>query len=310
MARIREHLVGCRPAAGEACRELFVGLETTLDWALAYNRLGWVTVPVVPGSRKTYVRWKPYQTCVPTEREIRHWFGDGGGWPDANVGCVLGPLSGLFVVDVDTEEAYDTLVEHLGGEPAAPCACSGSWTEQQWWKLHFFFKHPVGVPTGAKYMPWHPCLEFRGTNGLAYLTPSVSHKTGNYYTWADGRAIWDLELPEVPPQILEALQARANRRPTPAAGSRVAGGGRAGWRGLRLFTSSVEFLEGRHVDSDGSWNQRIFAAAVDLRDQGVGHGQAKLWLLDGAGCRTADDVRIAEASVRSAYSREPVKHIA
>ena len=50
-------------------------------------------------------RWKEYQERRATLDEIRNWFGQNG---EYNIGIVTGEVSGLVVVDCDSEE--DTLV--------------------------------------------------------------------------------------------------------------------------------------------------------------------------------------------------------
>src|SRR5262249_6091189 len=95
----------------------FDGQGGALAAALAYRRLGWAVVPQRPGSKQPCVRWREYQDRLPAEQELEGWFRR---WPEAGMAVVLGPVSGLFVIDVDGPEAHAALLSRLGQEPVAP----------------------------------------------------------------------------------------------------------------------------------------------------------------------------------------------
>jgi hypothetical protein len=104
-------------AAGKACFEA----------ALDYLGRGWCPVPVCPpdhvgvgrghGARcKTpgkmpLVCWEEYQERRPTREELQAWWRR---WPTANVGILLGPVSGLVGIDVDGPGAEALLAELSG----------------------------------------------------------------------------------------------------------------------------------------------------------------------------------------------------
>ena len=50
-----------------------------------------------------------YQTRLPTHEGIK---GRSSTWPDANVALITGQISGVIVVDIDTQEGYDNLNEY------------------------------------------------------------------------------------------------------------------------------------------------------------------------------------------------------
>jgi hypothetical protein len=178
--------------------------NTGLGSALDYLGRGFAVVPQRAGAKKPCVRWKDYQGRLPTQDEVSDWFTHR--FPDAGVAVVLGPVSNLFVLDVDGPEAHAELIARLGGEPVAPKVLSGSGKP---FRYHLFFRHP-GVPTRARITPWHPKLEFRGHKGIVVLPPSL-HKSGVRYRWAPGRSLDDVALPDVPAAVLEALSERAAR---------------------------------------------------------------------------------------------------
>src|SRR4051794_36480527 len=107
-----------------------------LDEAIACLKRGWSVVPQEAGAKKPYVKWKEFQDRLPTEEELEEWF---WGWPDAGLAVVLGPVSNLFVTDVDRPEAHEALLERLGGEPLSLKAISGSGKPDRY---HLYFRHP------------------------------------------------------------------------------------------------------------------------------------------------------------------------
>src|SRR5215467_2731793 len=70
---------------------------------------GWSIVPLQPRSKVPAIKWEPYQRRLATIDEIETWFTE----PGYNVGIVTGKLSGIFVVDVDSEAALRWAEENL-----------------------------------------------------------------------------------------------------------------------------------------------------------------------------------------------------
>ena len=168
------------------------------------------------------------------------------------IAVVLGPVRRLLVIDVDGTEAHDALVDRLGSEPLAPKAFSGSRKPDRY---HLFFRCP-DIPTKAKSTPWHAKLEFRGKGGIVIIPPSL-HKSGHRYAWADGRSPDDLPLPELPAEIVTALQ---STRPTPPPAQDPGE--------VKIENASPTtrvFLTGAYADGP-DWNGRLFRAACDLAD--------------------------------------------
>ncbi len=112
-----------------------------LPAALDYCRRGFCPIPQRPGEKWPYVRWTPFQDVQPSRDHLESWFLRQ--FPDAGIALVLGPAFGLFVIDVDGEDAYSTLVARLGSVPKAPTVLSGS---AKPFKEHYYFKHPDVTP--------------------------------------------------------------------------------------------------------------------------------------------------------------------
>lgn len=192
--------------------------NTLVDhWEAAdeYTRMGLAVVPLPQGEKRPAIRWKAYQAAGPTPDEVNGWWRER---PYAGMAVVLGPVSGVLAVDVDGPDAHAELEWRLGAEPVAPKVLTGSGKP---YRYHLLFRHPADVPTRARVTPWHPQLEFRGLGGLSVLPPSV-HPSGRRYRWANGRSLDEVELPDLPPLILDTLLADAAGRDERTPDDRVA----------------------------------------------------------------------------------------
>lgn len=285
-----------RPAVQASGKTRITDDGTVLGEALRLLDRGWCVVPQRTGEKKPCVRWKPYQDRLPTEEEWIDWIGR---WPDAGLTLVLGPVSGIFVTDVDGKEAHDVLMNRIGNEPICPKARSGS---HKPYRYHLFFRCP-DLPTKSKQTPWHEHLEFRGHGGIVIIPPSL-HKSGNRYEWAKGRSPDDLELPELPPQILEALKPVQFPRPVS-----VTVGRRVSVAGIDASPRTLAFLSGRWVDGP-RWNDKLFNAACDLCGRDMRIEKAEPLLLAGAQPWSQGEEERARTTILSAYSqpREPGRH--
>lgn len=134
--------------------------------ALYYLRVLNVSViPVAPGGKEPLVKWSRYQTRRPTLEEVQNWFCER--FPGANIGMVTGSVSGLVVLDVDSEEV--------------PGFLQGvrTWIARTGRGRHFYFRVPEGV--------YVPCRKFegmdlKGEGGIVILPRSV-HPSGVRYEW-------------------------------------------------------------------------------------------------------------------------------
>lgn len=279
--------------------------------AAAYRLRGWSVVPQMSGAKKPCVLWKQFQERLPSVDEIEAW------WrrrPDAGIAVALGPVSNLFVVDVDGEDAHHVLLKRLGSVPKTARSISGSGKPHRY---HLFFSHP-DVDTSAKFCPWHENLEFRGQGGIVVLPPS-KHKSGGHYRWADGASVSEIAPAQVPASIVRELRARDQRRAkrnVPAASQRTApatspprsgfvGGDRQLIVSLRrhLARRTMLFLAGKYADGP-DWNCRLFKAACDLAGNSVPKETATRLLLAGAKPWNSEEVENALRTIESAYSQD------
>jgi hypothetical protein len=300
-ARAKAHVESFIPAilpvtqAAETQSEM--APTSTLEAALAYLERGWSVVPQRKGAKKPCVRWKRFQQDLPTEDEIRRWWAQ---WPDAGIALILGPVSRLFVIDVDGIDAHLELIGRLGSEPIVAKVLSGSGDP---FRYHLYFLHP-SIRTKSKFTPWHPKLEFRGLGGIVIAPPSV-HRSGKCYQWAVGRSVDDMPLSAAPAQVLAALEAGAapkRKCRTAATEYRPV----AECSGFAASASTQEFLAGKFAEGPG-WNKRLFHAACDLAGRQIPIEEAQPALLAGARPWDQNEEANAIRTIESAYGqpREP-----
>lgn len=146
-----------------------------LNQALRYLAMGLSVIPLRPRDKKPKLAsWKEYQGRLSTEEELRAWFADGR----ANLGIVTGAVSGVVVVDADSQEAQSWIqAQH----PSPMTTVTGK-------GRHFWFRHPITeVRNGAKLRGM--ALDVRGDGGYV-VAPGSVHPDGGLYT---EEGVWSVE---------------------------------------------------------------------------------------------------------------------
>ena len=83
--------------------------NTILDAAIELLERDFSVIPVERLTKKPCIPWKEYQSRLPTEEELELWWDK---YPDANVAIITGKVSGLAVVDADSEIGIDWMSNH------------------------------------------------------------------------------------------------------------------------------------------------------------------------------------------------------
>src|SRR5664280_923754 len=126
------------------------------------------------GKRPLIERWPGRATC--DAESLRGWMQE---YPGCNWGVACGPLSGVFVLDVDGDEgqaAIRSLSERHGYD----------WMETLRVKtargMHLYFCYPEGTAIRNSTSKLAPGLDIRATGGYAVVPPSI-HPSGHRYLW-------------------------------------------------------------------------------------------------------------------------------
>jgi len=172
--------------------------KSTLDYAREYVTQGFSVIPLKPkGKRPGIKSWKPYQDRVATDDELVKWFGGGS---DNNIGIVTGSISGLAVVDLDSEEAIT--FSQANSFPHAPTVQTGK-------GLHLYYRYQDGIRNFQKRDDL-PGIDLRGDGGYVVAPPSI-HPSSSQYHWIDGKGSTDIPLAVLPSLVL--AKAPADKTP-------------------------------------------------------------------------------------------------
>lgn len=142
------------------------------------------------------VSWTYYQTSIATRNEVIKWFTD---FPDANIGIITGNISGITVLDLDTQEAIDK-AEYAGLLKNNLVSKTGK-------GYHVFFQYSENemAKTSSKKKQG---FDIRGDGGYIVGPPS-EHGSGEKYEWLDGQSLFDIGLNPFPiDYIIEQTQTR------------------------------------------------------------------------------------------------------
>lgn len=238
--------------------------NNVLDHALELRARGLSIIPIPRhdpergyDGKTASLRWAEYQRRLPTEPEIRRWFGDG---TFTNVAIITGAVSGVIVIDADNPQAAQWCAKRL---PYTPWQTR---TPRGW---HLFYGHPGGrVANRARLQTPHGrlAIDMRADGGYVIVPPSV-HVSGAVYQQAGDWSAPREALPRLWPGWLEP------RTSTPAVPPRVPGGdpiARA-----RKYLAAIP----KPQIGQGSDAATLYAAARLVRgfDLSEGHATALLW---------------------------------
>jgi len=160
-----------------------------LDYARLYLSRGFSVIPVAKGTKKpALLSWKEFQGRHATDEEIQKWFGSGS---RNSIGIVTGVISGIAVVDLDSQEAVKFATSH--DFPLTPLVKTGK-------GYHAYYRYTEGVRNFQKRDDL-PDIDLRGDGGFIVAPPSV-HASGKPYHWVDGKGLDDLPFADLPSIIL------------------------------------------------------------------------------------------------------------
>lgn len=167
--------------------------NSTLSWAKFYLDHGFSVIPLRPKKKNPSIDWTEYQKRRPTIEEIEEWFSEG----DYNIGVITGEISGIVVVDLDSEEAIKFAEDNKF--PNSPKVKTGK-------GYHLYFKHPMDKEVrNFQKRDDLPGIDVRGDGGYVVAPPSI-HENGKVYEWVDGMDLEDIPLPEFPEIFLVKKQ--------------------------------------------------------------------------------------------------------
>ena len=163
-----------------------------LKAALRYHKLGFSVIPC-KSDKRPIVKWEPYQRQRADKQQITEWWTK---YPYANIAIVTGEVSGVDVVDCDTEEAYQMLNENfLPDSFQTPVVKTPK-------GYHLYFKHQSGLSNQVRAING---TDLRTTGGYVIAPPS---KNGNDtpYSWFTGLTPKDVNFNPMPEFMFDVLK--------------------------------------------------------------------------------------------------------
>ncbi len=180
-------------------------MTTLCESALSYCRRGWSVIPIrFTGSIEDRKRplldaWEPYQRERASEEQIHSWWQR---WPQANIGVVMGAVSGLIALDLDGPNAVPLLRDsHVFLPQTAAVQTKRGY--------HAFYQHPgYEIPNRAKLLSDGDGsgVDVRGDGGYVVAPPSV-HGSGWVYQWVRSP---DEGIAPLPPGVAALLSRQSN----------------------------------------------------------------------------------------------------
>ena len=146
-------------------------MSKNLAAAKKYLEMGYSVIPVKP-DKKPAIKWQPFQKRKATEKELASWFKTA----DTQVGIVTGEISGLTVVDIDSEPGKEVIEELVGDTFLTPIASTPRGGQ------HLYLQY---VPEAVNRANVILGVDIRSDGGHVLAPPSQG-ANGTGYAWLEG----------------------------------------------------------------------------------------------------------------------------
>lgn len=165
-----------------------------------YARLGRHVFPLRPRA-KTPITTHGVKDATKDVQQVRRWWSR---WPEANIGCAQGAVSGTWTLDVDGLEGEETLAD-LEREfgPLYPSIELITGNGRQ-----IFFRYVEPVRNSVR-KALGAGLDVRGDGGYTILPPSV-HPTGRRYEWSVDGHPEEVPIVTAPKWLTAKMRANGN----------------------------------------------------------------------------------------------------
>lgn len=232
-------------------------LATTVAYAQAYARMGWLVFPIEPGAKRPLGALAPrgmLDASVDLETITGWWTRR----PDAGIGIALAP-SGLVAVDIDPRnggtETFEALQAEHGSLRSDVMALTGGGGEHHVFAIPH--GHQVGLPGTLG-----PGVDLKA-NGYIVVEPTV-HPSGKSYEWEASSSPLDGVVPSPLPDWLRSL--RVDLKPVAAQPAMAP----VDERQLRDAREALYVL-------DANDHETWIHAGMALHSTGWGHAAYALW---------------------------------
>ncbi|KQC08229.1 MAG: hypothetical protein APR62_05195 [Smithella sp. SDB] len=164
-------------------------IVSTLEWAEFYLSQGFSLIPLLPKDKTPAIQWKEYQHRKPTQAELIKWFSNGRN----NIGIVTGKISGIAVIDLDSEAALNFAKQNDFSDTPSVKTGKG---------CHLYYKYPDNIEVrNFQKRDDLPDIDLRGDGGYVVAPPSI-HSSGNVYQWVKNKSSNDIPVSANFPSII------------------------------------------------------------------------------------------------------------
>jgi len=267
------------------------------DNAIEYASLGLPVFPIAPGLKVPLI--KEWQNLATTdERQIMRWAREA---PNANVGILTGPRSGVLVVDVDVKDGRDgrkTLIdlEARGKElPDCPVSRTPSGGYHLWLAAVPGLRNCAGRTKSGRGIG--EAIDVRADGGYAMAPPSRLRQTEDHgagqYRW---RFRLGKRLPELPQWAVDMLREKPVAKPAFVVRRKSEGGADANLERIAAFVAAAP--KGQH-------NNTIYWAAREALRAGASPSAVRE-RIEEAGRACGHAVHRIRATLDSAFRAEGI----
>ena len=167
--------------------------STVYEIAKRYVSQGLSVIPFRRDSKIPILSWKEYQEHPPTEEELYNWFVTKG---YQNLAIVTGEISGIIVIDCDSEEAYNQLSQQYDLQ-SVPVVKSPK-------GYHLYFKYDPKYSNIKSKVRVFNKIDIR-TNGGCIIAPPSSFGDSQYM-WKNSTGQPPLIFPTMPDALFKAIE--------------------------------------------------------------------------------------------------------
>jgi hypothetical protein len=187
-------------------------MTKTLEVALKYREKGFSVIPIKPPekddkgedkNKKPFIKWERFQNERPTEAQVREWFKK---WPNARIAIVTGPISDIDVIDIDSKDGEDKLLEAVNNDPRV---LNTAMAESPRGGKHLYFK-ASGQGNAVGFLEE---VDYRGKGGYIIAPPSQG-LNGKNSSWYPNASLFEIEPPAAPQPIINIINSLNRYAPT------------------------------------------------------------------------------------------------
>ncbi len=168
-------------------------MHKLLQAALRYQEMGFSVIPVQKKNKKPYIAWENHQKEKAGVDLIKEWWEK---YPTANVAIVTGELSGINVVDIDSQSAMEEIDKFLPDSLITPTANTPRGGR------HYYHQSMNGMGNAIGFLDH---CDFKGNGGYIIAPPSVG-ENNKPYAWLPSLSIFDVGPAPLPVDVIKAIK--------------------------------------------------------------------------------------------------------